>query len=195
MAQSRNPSTAGEFVIADGEPLNLHNRRLAAFLGWLVPGAGHYYQERKFKAAIYFVSIMSCLIVGMIVSGGRCVYASWNGVERRWQYVLQAGVGLPAIPAAVQAWRKSGGNSALFEGWFFENDPNVDADDNQAIFAAPTSTKQLDLWHQKTASGFDLGTLYTMVAGLLNILAVYDAYSGPLPPPGSHKKNPPSEDK
>ncbi|MEM7557629.1 MAG: DUF6677 family protein, partial [Planctomycetota bacterium] len=40
-----------------------------------------------------------------------------------------------------------------------------------------------------------MGTLYTMIAGLLNILVVFDAYAGPLPPPVPKKKgDPESED-
>ncbi len=45
-------------VIADGEPLELYNRTLAAFLAWLIPGAGHYYQRRYFKATIFSVAIL-----------------------------------------------------------------------------------------------------------------------------------------
>ncbi len=36
--------------------------------------------------------------------------------------------------------------------------------------------------------GFDMGTLYTMIAGLLNILVVFDAYGGPLPPPAKPQR-------
>ncbi len=87
--------------MADGEPLDLGNRELAAVLAWLIPGMGHYYQRRYLKAIIFFVSIMSTFLLGMLVGGGRCVYASWNQTEVRWQYILQAGVGLPAMPAAL----------------------------------------------------------------------------------------------
>lgn len=176
----------GDIVLADGEPLNLYNRFLAAALAWLVPGAGHYYQRRTFKAAIFFTAITTCFVIGLIASGGRCVYASWNKTERRWQFGLQAGIGLPAIPAAIQAWRKSNNKPAWFKGMFFEKmEP--------AIFEGPESTSRLDDWHKRTASGFELGTLYTMIAGLLNILVVYDAFAGPLPPPQPKKKPQPDE--
>lgn len=186
MAKRPEP-IVGDVVIADGEPLNLHNRYLASFLAWLIPGAGHYYQRRTFKAAIFFTSITACFLIGFFVSGGRCVYASWNGVERRWQFVLQSGIGLPALPAALQGWRKSDGHQPFFRGLFFpKNEP--------ALFASPDNERQLDGWHRKTASGFELGTLYTMIAGLLNILAIFDAYGGPLPPPQPKKKNGSGED-
>ncbi len=160
-------------VIADGEELDLGSRHLAAVLAWLIPGAGHFYQRRYFKSAIFSISIFSSFVLGMFMAGGRCVYASWNETEKRWQYVLQAGVGLPAMPAAVQAWRVRNNAPPLF---------------NETFMTAPKSTHDLDEWNRLTASGFDMGTLYTMVAGLLNILVVFDAWSGPLPPPVPKKR-------
>ena len=49
--------------------------------------------------------------------------------------------------------------------------------DHQDV-AQPT----LDELHKKLHRYFELGTVYTMVAGLLNILAVYDAWGGPVFP-------------
>ncbi len=174
MAKSGSKSSHSDsLIIADGEPLDLRNRYLAAALAWLIPGAGHYYQRRYFKSAVFSICIFSSFILGMFMAGGRCVYASWNETEKRWQYVLQAGIGLPAMPAAVQAWRARNSERPLW---------------SENFMTAPQSTRDLDDWNAKTASGFDMGTLYTMVAGLLNILVVFDAYAGPLPPPVPKKK-------
>lgn len=173
MAKTAAKTAANDrVVIADGEPLDLRNRHLAAVLAWLLPGAGHFYQRRYLKSAIFSVCILSSFVIGMFVAGNRCVYASWNQTEKRWQYVLQAGIGLPAMPAAVQAWRARGGELPLWNGFM----------------AGPQSVRDLDDWNKETASGFDMGTLYTMVAGLLNILVVFDAYAGPLPPPVPKKR-------
>lgn len=161
-SRPHNPSV----VIADDEPLDLRNRELAAFLAWLIPGAGHFYQRRHLKSAIFFIAIMSTFGLGMLVGGGHCVYASWTG-EWRLQYVLQAGVGLPAMPAAYQAYRVSKGQLPAMRGFM----------------APPLGPKELSDWNKDTSSGFDMGTLYTMIAGLLNILVIFDAYGGPLPPP------------
>jgi hypothetical protein len=51
------------------------------------------------------------------------------------------------------------------------------------FMSAPRGAADLDRWNFETASGFDMGTLYTMIAGLLNILVIFDAFAGPLPPP------------
>jgi hypothetical protein len=39
---------------------------------------------------------------------------------------------------------------------------------------------ELSAWHLNLHGYFELGTVYTMIAGLLNILAIYDAFGGPL---------------
>jgi len=161
-----NQSTkSGDIIIADGEELNLRNRYVSAFLAWIIPGAGHYYQRRYLKSGLFFVCILSSFLIGMFVADRKCVYASWDGTERRWQFVLQAGIGLPVLPAALQGLR--------------EKDHNREP----GFMAAPRSSSDLDDWNFATASGFDMGTLYTMVAGLLNILVIFDAFAGPLPPP------------
>lgn len=42
---------------------------------------------------------------------------------------------------------------------------------------------QLSVWQARMGRFFDFGTLYTMLAGMLNLLVVYDAWSGPMPQP------------
>ena len=167
------PAASDNIVLADGQPLDLRSRHLAALLAWMVPGAGHFYQRRYFKSAVFSICIFSSFILGMLMAGGRCVYASWNETEKRWQYVLQAGIGLPAMPAAIQAWRIRGGERPLW---------------SENSMTAPRSTRDLDDFNRNTASGFDMGTLYTMVAGLLNVLVIFDAFAGPLPPPLPKKR-------
>jgi hypothetical protein len=57
------------------------------------------------------------------------------------------------------------------------------------------SEDELARWHEQLSHKFDLGILYTMIAGLLNVLAICDAYAGPfVPAPEEEKKKlpPPS---
>jgi hypothetical protein len=50
-------------------------------------------------------------------------------------------------------------------------------------------TDQLGYWNYQLGSFFDLGTVFTMVAGLLNVLAIWDAWGGPaLTPTKSDKE-------
>ena len=46
----------------------------------------------------------------------------------------------------------------------------------------PTSLNDNDVlgqWHYEMKHFFEIGTLFTVVAGLLNLLAIYDAFAGP----------------
>ena len=50
-------------------------------------------------------------------------------------------------------------------------------------------------WHDELKGFFEIASLYTMIAGLLNMLAVYDAYAGPVfPQPEEKKKRGPPND-
>lgn len=59
--------------------------------------------------------------------------------------------------------------------------PRPDGDPNagprrDALAKQPT----LDDLHRRLHRYFDVGTAYTMIAGLLNVLAIYDACCGPV---------------
>lgn len=163
--------------------VDLRQPGLAALWAWLWPGAGHLYQRRYAKGILFMVCILSTYFFGLAMGGGHVVYASWNKTERRWQYICQLGVGLPALPALVQARRQASGRPVLFGG----------------IMAPPVITvfdDQLSEWHKTYNLYFELGTLYTMIAGLLNVLAIYDAFAGPvIVLPGDDDRPPDEEDR
>jgi hypothetical protein len=160
--------------------IDLRDPSLAALLAWLIPGAGHLYQRRTGKGVLFMVCILSTYFFGLALGEGKVVYASWNQVDRRWQYPLQIGVGLPAMPALMQSMIMRRGNPPLLGG----------------IMSPPRNQEELADWHYLLGQRFDLGTLYTMVAGLLNILAIFDAYGGPVvSEPGKPERGPPDDDK
>lgn len=162
MPEDRSPRSP-----EDNLQIDLRQPLLAAFWAWLLPGAGHFYQRRYPKGILFMVCILSTYFFGLAMGRGHVVYASWNQVEKRWQYVFQLGVGLPALPALVQARRVAKGNTPLFNGLMAPPVISFERDD-------------LSKWHKEYHAYFDLGTLYTMIAGLLNVLAIYDAYQGPV---------------
>ena len=152
-------------------PVELKDPLLAAFLAWLVPGAGHFYQGRTAKGVLYSVCILGTFFYGLLFLGdGRVVYASWKPDPFRFPYLCQVGVGLPALPALVQAHRAREGKGRLF-GSQFMAPPRHRPGERHA--------SELDQWHYELHRYFELGTVYTMIAGLLNLLAVYDAWRGP----------------
>jgi len=165
-----------------GDPLriDLKDRHLAAFIGWLVPGSGHLYQGRYGKGVLMMVCILATYSFGLYLGQGKVVYASMRSDDRRLPYLCQVGVGLPALPALVQSYRVRHGKQPLWGGLMAP--PNLD----RSITAPDSSGNlirhpdQLAKWHYDLHAYFELGTVYTMIAGLLNILAIYDAWAGPM---------------
>ncbi len=189
-------STADDSLIeVDGQLINLRNRPLAALLAWLVPGAGHYYQGRRAKAAIYFASIYLIWIIGFTLGGYHVVYASWQPDDKRWHYIPQVGAGIVALPALAQT---------SYINRFA--DPRTGETSQDYVprwggFMAPPhrpvmedAPDEVSAWYARYGAGYEMGTWFTMIAGLLNLLVIYDAYSGPLgiPISGRKKSNDPN---
>lgn len=181
-------------------PIDLKDPVIAGFLAWLIPGLGHWYQGRRAKAVLYFVCIMGLFCYGVYLGGsdqkclggngtvgyGRAVYFSMRPGDQRLAYICQVGVGLPALPALIQANRMSNHRKVFFGGFMApprlpspsgsdRDNPNLDQ---------PTPH---DL-HFLLNRYFELAGFFTMVAGLLNVLAIYDACAGPAPVPVEPKK-------
>lgn len=199
----------------DDLKIDLKEPAFAALLAWLIPGAGHFYQRRYRKGALFMICILGTFFFGMILGHGHVVYASWRPNDYRWQAVPQMGVGIAAFPAVVQNFAVRGGNDPFLitakrypEGHFkeFEVIPpkelkNYEGDYLADGFMAPPAGNiylnqkdVLAMWTSESQHGFEIGTLYTIVAGLLNILAIYDAFAGPVLPMEEEKEESPDPD-
>ena len=73
MAKTSSEATASEDSTVE---IDLKDPRLAAFLAWLIPGAGHIYQGRTGKGVLFFVCILGTFFYGLYIGDGRVVYAS-----------------------------------------------------------------------------------------------------------------------
>jgi hypothetical protein len=260
----------------------LKDPMIAAFLAFLVPGLGHFYQRRLFKGVLYAVCILGTFFTGMRIGHGQVVYFSWQPSENRtYAYLCQFWTGLPALPALAQAefrssrafdvnyvparfqegfegkltsenrdfdgtvagtislepqaadmphvWNgrlvahlASAGGAVRIEGEVTPGslDPEVAPSEKRRLvgtfegraeghpdtvirgrleghvprsfwnsYGAPLrdvrvndfagDQTDLDRAHFELGSRFELGVVFTMIAGLLNILAIYDALEGP----------------
>lgn len=157
--------------------VNLKDPWLALFLAWIWPGAGHLYQGRTGKGVLYMASILSIFGYGLLISGGHAVYASFTSEDFRYPYICQFPIGAPALPAVLQDAIKTAGGRPIAGG--FEAPPDLASPAN-----GQESPDELAEWNKDYGFYFELGTVYTMIAGLLNVLAMYDAYAGPawMPP-------------
>jgi len=175
--------------------IDLRNRPLAALLAWLIPGAGHFYQRRYAKGTLYLVCILTLWVVGFSIGGFHVVYASRHPGDHRWHYYFQAGAGVIALPALAQTRRMNRYTSPR---------TGVTSDQYTPLwrgFMAPPhrpvaedKTDEVSAWYARHGAGYEMGTWYTMIAGLLNILVIYDAYAGPLAIPISGRKRKEDDD-
>lgn len=157
--------------------VNLRDPWLAAVLALLVPGLGHLYQRRFFKAAVYSVCIIGLWAWGMQISDWKINQAPTNrpGVPRSktFSFLAQAGVGAPALYAWYQAKRYNNGAgqsvtslpdntelSAPFTGRLLQQNGNedIDADVTGTLTVAPTQGRFGDPtlmghFHGTTAAG------------------------------------------
>jgi hypothetical protein len=194
----------------DGAAIDLKQPELAAVLAWLIPGLGHLYQGRTRKGAISMGVVTIILLLGLWLGSGRVVYASRRPNDTRWWFVPQAGIGMVAIPAVMQSLAVNGPSREpiWLSGWLapplydgqlvsrryadrlVQTDPYLAEDD---FFDRPPYRQfradQISMWHHELGRFFELGTLYTVVAGMLNLLLIYDAWAGPMhPPKDKHQK-------
>jgi hypothetical protein len=175
-------SSPVQAATADEIHVELRNRNLAAFLAWLLPGAGHAYKGRWGKSVLFLSCNMGTFVFGMYLGDCKVVYASWGKTsdERRLPYLLQVGVGATALPALVQA----GTDSRPFGS--FMAPPKFPGPGEPPFRARALPDGQQEYHKDELAywnlaiEDFELGTVYTMIAGLLNVLAIYDAWAGPV---------------
>jgi len=171
---------------AQEQIVDLRNPLLAAALALVWPGLGHIYQRRTGKGLLLMVCILGTYFYGWALGGGKVTYFVWNPKSlRHYGYLCQFWVGLPAWPAMIQATSRAPlGNN-------FMTPPRIHADGRATV-------TDLSIWYRQYGSRFELGGVLTMIAGLLNILAIFDAAAGPIgaspaPQPGRDDKKPPPD--
>jgi len=247
--------------------IQLRNPVLAAVLAFLLPGLGHAYQRRFFKACVYGVCILGTFLAGMAMGDWQPVYYRWDSEHSKiLSYCTQSMVGLPAMPALVQSRRYKDdcatANPSVLDGETLEaeflgqidlgNGPQpvqgdlslkqletgvegefkyaaedggtaalrlsgpitleqkvypsskrglkctVVTEDGRRVNAglsgsiprsffdycevplgAPGRPEPLAEVHGRLGKQFDLAAIFTWIAGLLNVLAIWDAFEGP----------------
>ena len=106
-----------------------------------------------------------------------------------------AGAGAAALPALVQGNRMRNSTDP------FTGQTDLSYEPLWGGFMAPpfrpvieSEADEVSTWYARRGAGYEMGTWYTVIAGLLNILVIYDAYGGPLAVPISGRKKDPEED-
>ena len=150
---------------------------LAAVLSYLVPGLGQLYQGRYGKGALFMISLLGMFLLGQAMGQWQNVYVPntrnqqgggslINSLIQRWHYGGQFWIGVAAWPALWQYYGQPMPDKEAHPFWHnFQKAP----DENDVNEFLRNSDKTPDL-----------GWVYTVIAGMLNILVIYDAYAGPV---------------
>jgi hypothetical protein len=184
---------------SEDRAIELKDPWIAGILAWLVPGLGHFYQGRNAKGALFAICILGTFGYGLYLGGskevgwGRAVYISFRPNDWRLPWLCQIGVGLPTVPMTLLQWKLEDMKAKpLFDGFMAPPAPEAtDALDKNAAPRGPIDPGSVSLAgiNRALPRYFELGTVYTMIAGLLNIMAVYDACCGPVPAESGKKED------
>ena len=149
---------------------------LAALLSYVIPGLGQIYQGRFGKGFLFMVSLLGMFLLGQAMGNWQNVYI--HEVDRqqpaqrglpslimRWHYGGQFWIGAAAWPALWQHFKMPLPDKEIHPFWHdFQKMPSETEVNNFLVNSDKTP---------------DLGWVYTVIAGMLNILVIYDAYAGP----------------
>ena len=149
----------------------------AALLSYLIPGLGQIYQGRIGKGAMFLVCLYGLFFYGMYLGHFKNVYlpdsdtkqnviVSWKplgDIENRPHFAGQFWIGMAAWPALVQYSRFDPiEKEPMLHGWMRNSKED-----------------ELNQLQRDGDKRWDLGWVYTVIAGVLNVLVIYDALAGP----------------
>jgi hypothetical protein len=175
----------------DFEPAFAPPSPLAGFLSYLVPGVGQIYQGRVGKGLLFLICLYGLFFYGMFLGSGSVrngdhvtsitsnVYLPdtaqknnpWGlprvfaNLYNRPQFVGQFWIGIAAWPAIYQ---------------YLTYDERKEADPIFGTFERTPDDAVINDLQRNRDKTWDLGWVYTVIAGVLNILVIYDAFAGPL---------------
>ena len=156
----------------------LENGLTAAVLSYLVPGLGQVYQGRVGKGLLFLVCIYGLFFYGMALG-------SWRNVFLPDTEKLSNPWGLPKVLAnlynrphfAGQFWVGVAAWPALWQYSIY--DPARDANPPLRGFMRQPPESELQDLQTRGDKTWDLAWVYTVIAGVLNVMVIYDAYAGP----------------
>ena len=168
---------------------------IAMLLSFLIPGLGQVYQGRIGKGLLFFAGLYTLFFYGMWMGQWRNVWlpdaadlpeveiagqrldGTMKALAYRPQFAGQFWIGTASWPAVVQFVNhdKAKPNGPVF-----------------GTFQRTPSEEELNNLQRDGNKRWDLGWVYTVIAGVLNLLVIYDALAGPMfrePPHGWARKD------
>lgn len=170
----------------------------AAFLSYLVPGLGQIVQGRVGKGLLFMVCLYTLFFYGLFLGQGHAAVKMEDGKIEEYQ--LTSNVYLPTAEDRSQpntsrdAWQRLAldlYHRPQFIGQFWMGIvvwpaiwqyTTYDSSQEHPIlknFMRTPDVKTLNAVHTSSNKLLELGWVYTVIAGVLNIMVIYDALAGP----------------
>jgi hypothetical protein len=162
----------------------------AGVLSYLVPGLGQISQGRIGKGLLFLVCLYGLFFYGMYLGDWKNVYVPdvtkhdklrpeanlIVNIYNRLQFAGQFWIGIAAWPALWQYNQLPVPSAEGSPFWHnFDRSPPERKEDAPRDWEGK-SLNELQSEGDKT---WDLGWIYTVIAGVLNVLVIYDAAAGP----------------
>jgi hypothetical protein len=156
---------------------------LIALCGWLVPGSGYWLIGQRTRAIISGSVILLTFLAGILIGGIRVIDVPGYDPAGQPKMVRFA----RDSDNTVWALKYDFKGEVLNKPWYIAQ--TLMGPTN--VVATYASLKAADAGHRmSTARVFDIGTLYTAVAGMLNLLVIMDATYRATKPPYPEKEVP-----
>ncbi len=146
---------------------------MAGVLSYLVPGLGQLYQGRFGKGLLFLVCLYGMFFYGMHLGNWRNVYVELKERFPANDRPRLLDVALNRIRFAGQVWIGVAAWPAILHHYNLSV-PLINKD-----FQKVPTEDEINELQQKGDKTWDLGWVCTIIAGVLNILVIYDAVAGP----------------
>jgi hypothetical protein len=179
---------------------------LAAFLSYLIPGLGQIYQGRIAKGILFCLCIYALFFYGMYLGSGTArvkdeTYTLSGNVYLPDTAERNNPFGLPRLAANLynrpqfvgQFWAGIVAWPAIWQ-YVTYDDRHEHGDPLLGDFMRTPNERALNAVHTSGDKLMELGWVFTVIAGVLNIMVIYDALAGPAFMPARDEPNPPKRD-
>jgi TM2 domain-containing membrane protein YozV len=166
---------------------------LAACLSYLLPGLGQIYQGRIAKGVLFFVCIYTLYFYGMYLGSGKRTIEGKTYIVCSNVYLPDTADRLGGNPFGLQHTLANLYNRPQYAGqfwigvaawpaiWQYMNYDETAEDGGFPFGRFQRTPREEDLNAINVAGDklIELGWVYTVIAGVLNIMVIYDAFAGP----------------
>jgi hypothetical protein len=163
---------------------------LVALIGWLIPGAGYFLIGQKLRGTVIGITVILMFIFGVLLAGIRVIDVPGYDKGERIYYQMQ----VDGQKNVSETKMPPGATISSTDRWAMIAHPLSEIT-NKPWFVPQVITGPLCLaaaaWSNAAARPaadgsvveashariYEIGTLYTAIAGMLNLLAIIDASS------------------